>query len=270
MQWIRNLAIAALAVGASLALPGSSLAQETKLIEQIKKRGKIMVGIGSFIPWAMRNKQGEWVGFEIDVSAKLAKDMGVTVELFPTAWDAVIPSLQAGKFDVIIGGLSITDARKQQVDFSDPYSRSGQGIAASKALAGKLKFPEEFNSTSVTVACRRGSISCKVAEEKFPKATVRQFDDDAVAFQEVINGGAHCIITSEPKPTFFVLQNPEKLYKPTEDYLTQSREGFAVKKGNPEALAFFNAWIATNEAWLKERHAYWFKGRAWADSVPQN
>ena len=146
-----------------------ALAQQDNTLDNIKKRGRLVVGFGSFIPWAMRDKQGQWIGFEIDVSAKLAKDMGVSVDLVPTAFDAIIPSLIANKFDVIIGGLTVTPVRKEQIDFSDPYSTSGQGVAASKAIAAKLKWPDDYNSAGVTWVCRRGTASCKIIEDKWPR-----------------------------------------------------------------------------------------------------
>ena len=256
-----------LAVGMLFAAD-AALAQQDNLIDTIKKRGKLQVGFASFLPWAIRDKQGNWVGFEIDVSTRLAKDMGVELELMPTAWDGIIPSLIAGKFDVIIGGLTVTPARKEQADFTDAYSQSGQGIAASKQLAADLKYPEGYNDAKVTFTCRRGAAPCKTIEEKWPKATIRQFDDDAIAFQEVINGNAHAILTSEPKPTFFTLQNPDKLFKPTSENVTTSVEGFALRKGNPAAVAYFNDWIGRNKDFLQQRHTYWFKGRDWAANVP--
>ena len=262
-----------LGIGAAMLMAATMLqpvhAQQENMIEAIKSRGKLQVGFSSFVPWAMRDKQGQWVGFEIDVATRLAKDLGVQVELIPTAWDGIIPSLIAKKFDVIIGGMSVTPARQEQIDFSTPYSNSGQGLAASKQLAAKLKWPDDYNSTSVTFTCRRGVLGCKVIEERFPKATLRQFDDDAIAFQEVINGNAHAVISSEPKPTFFTLKNSDKLFKPAPENLTTSVEGFGVRKGNANALAVFNDWIAKNKDWLKERHAYWFKTQDWATMVPQ-
>lgn len=245
-----------------------ALAQDN-MVDSIKKRGKLQVGFGSFVPWAMRDKQGQWVGFEIDVSTKLAKDMGVQLELTPTAFDGIIPALIANKFDVIIGGLSVTPARLEQIDFTEPYSNSGQGVAASKQLASKLKWPEDYNSSNVTFTCRRGTFSCKLIEEKWPKASIRQFDDDAIAFQEVINGNAHAVVSSEPKPTFFTLKNPDRLFKPTAENVSHSVEGFGVRKGNPVALAYFNEWIGKNADWLKARHTYWFKTQDWAAQVPQ-
>jgi polar amino acid transport system substrate-binding protein len=266
---VKLLGMLALAVGVLFAAD-TALAQQDNLIDMIKKRGKLQVGFGSFLPWAIRDKQGNWVGFEIDVSTKLAKDMGVELELMPTAWDAIIPTLISGKFDVIIGGLSITPARQEQVDFTEPYSQSGLGIAASKQIAANIKYPDGFNDPKITLVCRRGTAAAKTIEEKWPKATIRQFDDDAIAFQEVINGNAHAVLSSEPKPTFFMLQNPDRLYKPTNDYVTTTVEGFALRKGNKSAVAYFNDWISKNKDWLKERHNYWFKTRDWAANVPSS
>lgn len=244
------------------------LAQQDNMIESIKKRGKLHVGFGSFVPWAMRDKQGQWVGYEIDVSTKLAKDLGVELDLIPTAFDAIIPSLIANRFDVIIGGLTITAARKEQIDFTEPYSTSGYSVAASKQLASKLKWPDDYNDANITFVCRRGTASCKILDEKWPKATVRQFDDDAIAFQEVINGTAHAIISSEPKPTFFTLRNPDKLFKPSNDNVSSSVEGFGVRKGSPNSMLFFNDWIGKNKDWLKQRHTYWFKTQDWVALIP--
>ena len=77
-------------------------------IEQIVQRGTIRIGMDVFVPWAMKDKKGELIGLEIDVAQQLAKDMGVKVEFVPTKWSGIIPSLIAGKFDVIIGGMTAT------------------------------------------------------------------------------------------------------------------------------------------------------------------
>ena len=268
MNQLRRILGAAVLMLTALAFAPHALAQDNT-IDGIKKRGKLQVGFGSFVPWAMRDKQGQWVGFEIDVATKLAKDMGVQLDLQPTAFDGIIPSLIAAKFDVIIGGLSLTPARQAQIDFTDPYSQSGQGVAASKQLAAKMKWPDDYNSANVTFTCRRGAAPCKTIEEKWPKATIRQFDDDAIAFQEVINGNAHAVVSSEPKPTFFTIKNPDRLFKPMNENLTTSVEGFGVRKGSPVVVAYYNDWIGKNKDWLKQRHTFWFKTQDWAAQVPE-
>ena len=241
-------------------------------IEKIKKDGTLRVGMSTFVPWAMRNKQGELIGFEIDVAKKLAEDMGVAIEFVPTAWDGIIPALLAGKFDVIIGGMSITPNRNLTVNFTLPYAHSGQGIAANKTLAASLSWPDDYNSPSVTFTCRRGATPCTLIQKQFPKATIRQFDDDAQAMQEVLNGNAHAVVSSQPKPNFYIIENPDVLFAPTNENLSRGDEAFAVRKGDPDALNFFSNWILynTSNGWLDERHDYWFTTRDWADQVDSN
>ena len=84
-------------------------------------------------------------------------------------------------------------------------------MAANMQLAGDFKKREDFNSSDVTIACRRGATPCKAAQKLFPKATVRRFDDDAQAFQEVVNGNAHGMISSAPKPRFWSEAYPTKV-----------------------------------------------------------
>jgi len=252
---------------ASMLVAQPTMAQEN-MVDTVKKRGNLKVGFATFVPWAMRDKQGKFVGFEIDVAAKVAKDMGVELDLQPTAWDGIIPSLIGGKFDLIIGGMTVTPARREQIDFSDPYSVSGLGTVANKQLASKMTWPTDYNSSAVTFACRRGSSPCLYIEKTFPKATVRQFDDNGLGIQEVINGNAHAWISTEPFPSFKAIQHPEKLFKASSELFEGGIEGMGIKKGNPAMLKVLNEWIAKNQTFLKERRAYWFSTQEWASQVP--
>jgi polar amino acid transport system substrate-binding protein len=241
------------------------------MLEDVQKRGTLRVGMATFVPWAMRDKDGNLIGFEIDVATQVAEDMGVKVEFVPTAWSGIIPALIAKKFDIIIGGMSITPQRNLTVNFTTPYAHSGQQMAANMQLAGDFKTREDFNSSDVTIACRRGATPCKAAQKLFPKATVRRFDDDAQAFQEVVNGNAHGMISSAPKPRFWSDAHPTKVFLPFGDEnLTKGDEAFALRKGDPDALNFFSNWIVvkTSNGWLQERHDYWFQDQsAWKDMV---
>jgi polar amino acid transport system substrate-binding protein len=219
----------------------------------------------------MRDKKGDLIGFEIDVASKLAADMGVEVEFVPTAWSGIIPALLAKKFDVIIGGMSITPQRNLTVNFTTPYAHSGQMMAANKKLAASYTTMDDFNQASVTIACRRGATPCKAAQKLFPNSTLRQFDDDAQAFQEVVNGNAHAMISSAPKPRFWSEAYPDDVFVAFDgENLTRGNEGFALRKGDSDAMNFFSNWIVVNTSsgWLKERHDFWFKNRSgWKDMV---
>jgi len=238
-------------------------------IDQIKQRGVLRAGLATFVPWAMRDKQGNLIGFELDVGNRLAQDLGVKYEPMPTAWDGIIPALLAGRFDFIIGGMSITEPRKQQVDFSAPYSTSGLMIAANIKMAPGHSKPTDFDRAEYTLTCRRGTTVAATLARIAPKATVRQFDDDAQALQEVLNGRAHAYVTSVPRPAFAVIENPTVLYLAVKETFEPQQEGIAMRKDDPKTMAAVNEWVAARHAdgFLKTRRAYWFDTRDWADKV---
>lgn len=266
---IAGAAIALTSATASAQDAQQALSSES-VIETIKQNGVLKVGMSTFVPWAMRDKEGELIGFEIDVASELAKDMGVEIEFVPTAWDGIIPALLAGKFDVIIGGMTITPERNLTVNFTAPYAHSSLGVMANKELAEGLSWPDDYNSSDVTFVCRRGATPCTYIGENFPKATLRQFDDQAQTTQEVMNGNAHAVMGSQPLPAFTIYDNPDVLFSPTDEGIDPGNEAFAVRKGDPDALNYFSNWILIKDAWLQERHDYWFGGRPWGDQVAEN
>jgi polar amino acid transport system substrate-binding protein len=277
MFGLRKLALTAIAVAAVMA-PVASKAQDaraalsaTSAIEEIKKRGALRVGLSTFVPWAFRSKSGDLIGYEVDVSKKLAEDMGVKLELVPTAWDGIIPALIAGQFDFIIGGMTITPARNLTVNFTSPYSATGVDVVASKKMAGAFKTIADFNKPNVTLSARRGTSAATTAQRLFPNATLRLFDDDAPALLEVTNDRAHAWVSTVPKPAFAALDNPNTLFRPFAEPLVGQADAMAVRKGDPDSLNFLNNWIQnrTLDGWLAERQAYWFKARDWRDQQAQ-
>ena len=239
------------------------------VVETIRKRGVLRAGMSIFVPWAMRTRNGELSGFEIDVARKVAKDMGVDIEFVPTPWERLIPALIAGEFDVIIAGMSVRPRRRLAIDFTVPYAHSGMGIAANRAMAADMKWPGDYDSAGVTFSCRRGATSCSDIERLFPKAGVRRFDDDAGALREVLSGNAHAVLSSYPQPVVWAAAHPERIFLPTTENLSQSDEAFGLRKGDPDALKFFSNWILVNtkNGWLAGRHRYWFKSRDWVQRV---
>jgi polar amino acid transport system substrate-binding protein len=266
---MRNFKTTLLAVLATM-LASFSLA-ETPNLDKINERGTLRVGMSTFVPWAMRNKQGDLIGFEIDVAKRLAADSGWDVEFVPTSWDGIIPALLAKKFDVIIGGMSVTEERAKSVLFTAPYSHSGVQVAANKELAAGFNDYSDFNSRKVKIAARRGAFTVQIAKETFPKAKILQFDDDAQAFQEVLNGNAHAVIASSPKPEHETVKHSDVLFLPFSERLSKGNEAFAVRLGEDDKKAFFDSWIQarTEDGWLEERYEYWFSTLDWQNEIAQ-
>ena len=240
------------------------LVQESA-VEQIMKRGILKVGMSTFVPWAMKDKTGKLIGFEIDMATRLAEDMGVKVEFVPTKWAGIIPALLTGKFDVIIGGMSVRPDRNLKVNFTIPYDYAGQSLVANKKLATGFSSLQDFNRPDVVIATRLGSTAADAAKRFMPNAKKRLFDDEAQVIQEDLNGKAHAAVASAPMPAFQALKFPDRLFLPFQRTFTKEPIGFALRKGDYDTLNYFNNWIRVIDAkgWLAERKHYWFETRDW-------
>ena len=238
-------------------------------LEQILKRGSLRVGMSTFVPWAMQDKTGKLIGFEIDVATRLAKDMGVKVEFVPTKWAGIIPALLTGKFDVIIGGMGILPERNLKVNFTLPYDYSGMSMVANKQMAEGFKSLEDFNRPDVVLAVRLGATPVAAAQKFMSKAQLRKFDDESQAIQELLNGKAHAVVASAPMPAFQALKYPDKLFLPLRETFTKEPIGFALRKGDVDTLNFFNNWITVvqSEGWLAERKHHWFETTEWESLI---
>lgn len=246
-----------------------TLARESTL-EHVIAKNRLRIGFSTFVPWAMKDKNGEYTGFEIEVARRLADDMGVEAEFVPTKWSGIIPALLTGKFDIIIGGMGITPERNLKVNFSDPYEFSGMSIVANSRLAGGRSGLEEFNDGSLTIVARIGTTAAAAAKKYLPEAQLRLFDDEGQALQEVLNNRAAAMVSSQPFPEFQTLKYPEKLFLPLAgETFTREPIGFAIRKGDIDFLNFLNNWIRVRNAdgWLHERYAYWFTTQDWKSQI---
>ena len=232
-------------------------------LEQIMKRGVLRVGMDVFVPWAMKDKKGELIGFEIDVAKKLAEDMGVKIEFVPTEWSGIIPALITGKFDVIIGGMSVTPERNLKINFSNPYYYGEIALLANKKKSEGFKL-EDFNKAGVTIAARLGSTAAIAAKNHFPKAEIRLFDNEPAAVQEVMNGQVNAMVSQQPLPAHKASESPDILTSYNVGLLKEPI-GFGVKKGDIDTLNFFNNWIeiVKNKGFIQDRYQYWFLSMDW-------
>ena len=244
---------------------------QASTLEQVLARGVLRVGFSTFVPWAMKDKNGEFIGFEIDVATRLAQDMGVEVEFVPTQWSGIIPALLTGKFDVIIGGMSITPERNLQVNFTTPYYYSGMSLVANRNLVPDAHSLEDFNRPDVVVAARLGTTAEATARKHLPLAELRLFDEEAQDIQELLNDRAAVLISMAPLPATLALRNPDKLYLPLAESITREANGFAVQKGDIDTLNYFDNWIRVvqTEGWIQERYHYWFETLDWEPLVEQ-
>lgn len=238
-------------------------------LETILKRGTIKVGFDTFKPWAMKDKKGDYIGFEIEVAKKLAEDMGVKVEFVPTQWSGIIPALLTGKFDIIIGGMSITPQRNLKVNFSIPYEFSGMSIVASKSKAGDRSTLADFNTPGTKIAVRLGTTAAEAAKNFLPKAEKLYFAEESQTIQELLNNRVHALVASNPLPFNLAKEYAEQLYLPLDEDFTKEPISFAVRKGDHDFLNWLNNWVRVNmsKGWLQNRYDYWFFSKEWENQI---
>lgn len=253
---------------------------------KILKNKKIRIGFAIFEPWAMKDQNGQYIGFEIDVAKRLASDMGVKIEFVPTDWDKVISGLLAHKFDIIICGMNMTPERILKVNFSDPYEFNSMSIVANKnAATGKMTRADynnakvggpahlsalaDFNSPKIKIGVRLGTTAEDAVKNYTPKAKAVIFENEEESVQALLKGDISCLMLSQPLPRMLTQKHPDKLYLPMKNGFAREPSGFVIRKGNQEFLNYLNNWIriCISNGWLKERYHHWFKTDPWKSQI---
>ena len=238
-------------------------------LDTVLKNGVLRVGVSLFTPWTLKNKQGELVGFEIDVAKQLAKDLGVQPKFRELPWENILPALLSKKIDIIIAGMVITPQRALKVNFSQPYADSGIGLATNIEKTKSFKSLKDLNRSDVTLTVVAGTVADDLAHRVFPKATIQTFTTSQKAIQALTSGKVYGYIEHNPLPTFLTLDHPGKVDEPLSKPLLTTKAGFAINKGEPDFINFLNAWITARQAdtWLPSAHKYWFKSLKWRNDV---
>lgn len=186
----------------------------------------------SFAPFEFPDKQsGEITGFDMDLIKAMGKRAGFTkVTVKGMGFDALIPALDAGNIDVAIAGMSITDARKQKVNFTDPYYESGL-MAIVKKDNNSIKSLDDLKGK--TIAVQLGTTGAEAAG-KIEGATVKTFDTSDTACLELKNGGADAVISDLPVLQYFLKQGGSEYAKAVGEPKKGDNYGIATAKKNKE------------------------------------
>lgn len=242
------------------------------MLENVIRRGILYVGMTTIAPWAMRDKSGELIGFEIDVARRLGDDMGFKIDFAPAAYPELVPALLDGDFDIIISGLGLTPERNLIANCTRAYNSYVLGIAVNRQVLAGVSSVDDLNKPDVLFA-RRGFDTESIRKQHFPQAQCHRFDDDADGFRAVLSGKSQAVKTLEPKPGFITARHPDMLYQPPAlQNLKTYHAAFVLEKGDPDALNLFNNWIflRKEDGWLSKRRAYWFESADWFDKIDDN
>ena len=235
-------------------------------LNDITERGELRVGFeAGYLPFEMADKKGNFIGFDIDVAKEMAKAMGVKFVPVNTAWDGIIPALVTNKFDIIMGGMTITQERNLKVNFADPYIVVGQAILLNNKHEGTVTSYKDLNDPKFTVTSRMGTTGEQAIKRMIPKATYKGFESEAEAGMEVINGKADALIYD--LPFIGVLYSSQGQGKTVflDQPFTYEPLAWAINQGDPDFLNFLNNFLrqCKGDGFYEKVYNKWILGSDW-------
>ncbi len=237
---ILTAAVVLVAVSLLAALAAPAGAQST--LPEVKKRGRLVVGVKTdFPPFGYVDASGKNLGFDVDVAHAFAKSLlgdESKVELVAVTSGNRIPFLQSGKIDIIIATVTITDERRQVVEFSEPYFMSGSLLLVPKAST--VKGLDDLAGKSVAVI--QGAIQDKDVEQLQPKANRVKFGKVSEAVLAVKGGRADAYVHDDVLVLTLVKENAD--LKVVGKPIIPRPYGIAVRKGDTEFITWVNAQLA--------------------------
>lgn len=258
-------------VTAALAACGSSDDEKSgsSTVDKVKEQKTLVIGTNAgYYPFEMFDKEGEMIGYDVDVANAIAEKMGAKLEVKQLGFDSLIPALQANKVDLVLAGMTITDKRKNAVDFADSYYTTGQAIMVEKGSTAKTL--ADIDKKGNKIAVQIGTTGAIVAKEKVKNATVQEFEDFPTAALAAQQGKVAGVIYDEPAIQVYALENKGKVKK-FDELLATDELGIAVKKGDEETLKFINDFLKEYKGSEQEKElkAKWFDSNDWLNSVDQ-
>lgn len=214
----------------------------------------------NFVPFEFQNPDtGEMEGFDIELIQALADESGVEIEFETLEFSGLIAGMETGRFEIGIAGITITDERKEKIDFSDPYYDAGL-ITVVEADNEEITSMDDLSGKKV--ATRTGSTSYDYLVENYPDAEVTPFEGIVEAYMELRSGRIDAVVYDSPNALYYVNEKSEGSLKTVGDIVEAQQYGIAFKQGSElvdpfnEALAKFKedgTYDDIYEKWFGER-----------------
>jgi glutamine transport system substrate-binding protein len=213
----------------------------------------------AFVPFEF--KQGdEYVGFDIDLWAAVAKDIGVSYILQPMDFNGIIPALQTKQVDVGLAGITIKDERKKVIDFSDGYYDSGFLLMV--PTDSKITGPADLKGK--TLAIKTGTSAADYAKANFKDTELRQFPNVDNAYMELQTGRVDAAMHDTPNVLYYIKTAGGGKVKAVGEQMMAQQYGIAFPKGS-DLVAKVNASLAK----LKKDGTYTAIYKKWFGAEPK-
>jgi len=185
-------------------------ARAQTVLDTILARGTLRVGLtGDYRPFSIKDGAGAFTGLDVDMGEALAKAMGVKFEIVPTAWPNLMADLQAQKFDVGMGGISVTLERAKTAMFSSPVMRAGKAPIARCTDKDRFTSLVEIDKPGVRVITNPGGTNERFDRANLKQAQIVVFPNNAAIFDELIAGHADVMLTDSVETKLQQKLHPE-------------------------------------------------------------
>ena len=201
----------------------------------------------AYAPFESQNEKGEIVGFDIDIVSAIAKKAGLEVKFVNTPWEGIFNALNQGDRDLLVSSITITDERKQTMDFSDPYFDAKQLIAV-KAGSKVARF---VDLKPLKVGVQTGTTGDEAVAKLQGKNSpdIKRFESTPLALKELEAGGVDAVVADNGVVVNYVANNAGNRFKTVSDpTFVPERYGIPVKKGNTALLAKLDKGLAEIKA----------------------
>ncbi|MBS3967235.1 MAG: basic amino acid ABC transporter substrate-binding protein [Truepera sp.] len=209
--------------------------------------GRVLV-VGTdatYPPFQSVDETGAIVGFDIDLVNAVCERINCVAQFKNTLWDGIFAALEAGDFDMVASGVSITEARQQVFDFSDPYHIVTQAIAVRVEDEGLTL--EDFKIGYFLLGSQTGTTNAQLAEELFGRDRVRLYDTFGAAMLALVNGDVDGVVIDNTAAEAFVQQYAGQVAITVTGVFGDDPLGFVFRQGD-ELVDAINAGLAMVKA----------------------
>ena len=225
---IKKLVLGALVLVSVFALAACGSSSNENLQEKVVKKGKLVVAISpDYAPFefkALVNGKDTIVGADVELAKAIAEELGVKLELSSMSFDNVLSSLQTGKADIAISGLSATKERKNAYDFSDPYYETENAILVKSSNLDKFASIDSLANQKVAV--QKGTIEEGLAKDQLKDSKIVSLTAMGEAINELKSGQVQAVDLEKPVAEGYLSQNSDI-----------ALAGFALKTSDGDAKA---------------------------------
>jgi polar amino acid transport system substrate-binding protein len=241
------------------------------VIDRILQRQELVVGMaGNMPPLNMTTKEGDLIGYEVDLAKAMAKSMGVKAKLAVIPFAELLPALQSGKIDMILSNMTITPKRNLKVAFVGPYFTSGKAFLTKIKTIAMANKPQDVDDKNTKLVALKGSTSQAFVEEAMPDVTLVTANGYDEAVKMVLEDKVQAMVADYPICVVSVFRYPNQGLLSVVTQLTYEPIGVGVPAGDPLLVNWVENFmgIAEKTGLLGNLKEKWLLNADWLQQLP--